>query len=213
MDIKKLFPDKFKKAENYMNKTYGERFNDKFRIMDGELAGFTSAMDKFTLQSEKMPDCVIRLEYFQHEYDSNYIQLYYADQYQNYMQKIFEELLGECKVIYDVYFMPAAVYNEKTTFEEFLHDDQALKEFIVIIPEVDNLDEKTDRLLDKLKELKLPIGIIEFVVLKNYSDSKLLHNLNDWGEYDDKHHDQIVSIMYYKITREYTIKEKRKGRI
>lgn len=213
MDIKKLFPDKFKKAENYMNKTYGERFNDKFRIMDGELAGFTSARDQFTLQSEKMPDCVIRLNYFQHKYTTNYMQLYYADQYQNYLQKIFTEIVGECKAIYNVYFMPSVVYNEKTTFEEFLHDNGALKCFIVIVPEIDNLDEKTDRLLKKFKELKLPIGEIKYVVLKNYSDSKSLNNLNDWGEYHDKNHDQLIDIMYYDFTRDYTLEKKYKGRI
>ena len=120
MNTVKLFQGKGKSALNYMNKHYGEKFNDRFTLVNLEPAGFTSAADNLVMKSAKIQNCFVRVSFLNNRYTTNYIQLQYYQKYQDYMQNLCENILGECKILYDVFIGTDPVYDENTSFEDFL---------------------------------------------------------------------------------------------
>lgn len=211
MDFSKIFPNKVEKALNYMNKIYGGKFSDSFELVDSEPAGFTSLADNFTMTSQKFPDCYIRVTHSSGKYTTNYMQIYHYQQYQDYMQNLCEEIFGECKVLYNVYIYSTPVYNENTTFEEFLHNDKSLKNLVIFMPDIESIDNKVAELLIRLKEREVPLGGITFESLANYSDSNSFANINDWTLYQKKNFNSIQNYINFAFERDYSIRYRKEG--
>ena len=200
-------------AVRYMNKTYGKKFGDEFKIKSASyrgLFGNMSKADNFLMTSERFPGFYIRVCYFEKEYTTDYMEMNFYEQYQDYMQPIFEEIFGECKVLLDFNGYPSVVYTEDTTFEEFLKTERTLKELYVFIENEEGMQEKVLTLLEELKERETPLGSVRFYVLKNYEDAKAFQSENDWGKYKDEvDRENIIKFYNYSFNREYEIRDQR----
>lgn len=209
MEFVGLLSGKGEKALHYMNKTYGKQFGDSFKLKDMELAGFTSLADNFTMTSECFPECYIRVTRSKGRYTTNYMPCFYYQKYQEYMQRLIEDVLVDCKVLYNMYIFPSVVYDYKTTFEEFLHDNRSLKTLKVFVPDINNMDTKIEKILEILKEQSIYLGEITFEILSNYNDAKTFTHINDWCRYEEENYENINGFVIYSFDRDHTIRYKK----
>lgn len=205
-----IFSEKDKKAKEYMNTTYGAKYEDEFEVINAEYAGFTSRADSFTMSSKRFPDFYIRVSYFEEKYTTNYMEIHFYKQYQQYMQPIFEKALGECKVLLDFTMSPSVVYTENTTFKEFLLTKRSLKSLTVFLKDDKDLHERVLALVKELKEKDVPVGTMRFMMIEKYEDAKAFVNENDWGKYKraDKSH-AIQKKYKYSLNRDYEIRDRK----
>ena len=198
-------------AVKYMNKTYGKKFGDEFKINSASYSGILGSMsdaDNFLMTSERFPEFNIHVCYFEKEYTTDYMEMNFYEQYQDYMQPIFEEIFGECKVLLNFTLNPSVVYTEDTTFEEFLKTERSLKSLYVFVENEEGMQDKVLTLLEELKEREAPLGTVRFFVLKNYEDAKAFQNENDWGKYKDEvDRENIIKFYRYSFNREYEIQD------
>lgn len=212
MDFRTLFVGKGEKAVRYMNKKYGKAFGDEFTIEDAEYAGFTSKADNYLMKSKRFPDAYIRVCYFERKYDTDYMEFHFYKQYQEYMQPICEEILGECRVLMRFSMSPTGVFNEKTTFQKFMRTKDFLKEAIIFIKDETNIYEKAERLIDKLKEAEVPHVTIRFITLKDYEPAKKFESHMDWGRYEEEDKEKtILKYYHYSLNADYKIRNKTEG--
>lgn len=212
MDSKGLVSVKDKMAKKYMDSVYGAKFDDEFGVIDAEYAGFASKADNFTMSSKRFKDCYIRVRYFEDKYTTDYMEIHYYKQYQQYMKVLFEKIFGECNVLLDFTLNPSVVYTEETTFKEFLQTTQSLKSLMVFVKDTDKLDEKVLVLLERLKGINVPLGAVRFITLKNYEDAKSFASKNEWVKYERVDKNKSVLKFYnYFLNRNYEIRSKREG--
>jgi len=213
MDFRTLFAGKGEKAVRYMNKKYGKAFGDEFTIHDVEYAGFTSRADNYLMKSKRFPGVFIRVSYFERKYDTDYMEFHFYKQYQEYMQPICEEILGECKVLMEFSMLPTSQFNEKTKFEKFIRTETFLRDAIIIVKDDTNIYQKADRLVEEMKKRKVAQGGFRFVTLKDYEPAKKFESHMDWGRYIDADYAKNILKFYdYAMDRNYEVWHKGEGR-
>ena len=207
--ISLLFTNKNEKALKYMNKKYGKRFGDEFWIFDTEYAGFTSGADKFFMHSKRFPKFVITVNRLKGKYSDGYMEIHFYKQYQEYMQPIIEEILGECKVFYKFYMYPTKVYSPDLTFEEYMKSKRSLKDVYVIVRDDSDMLNKLKKVAERLKELNLPHGYIRVHTAKDYDTIAKMDNLGEVGEYERSHKGKIYNPTFFDmlLDRDFVIRD------
>ncbi len=211
--ISLLFTNKNEKALKYMNKKYGKRFGDEFWIFDTEYAGFTSGADKFFMHSKRFPKFVIQVDRFRGKHEDSYMEIHFYKQYQEFMQPIMEEILGECKVFYQFTMYPINLYHPDITFEEYMKAKISLKDALVVVRDDSDMLNKLKKVAEGLKELNLPHGGIRVHTAKDYDTIAKLDNLGEVGEYERSHKGKIYNPTFYSLSmdRELGIRDIHEG--
>lgn len=197
-----------KSALKYMNSTYGEKYDDEFEVLSADYGNMfnLSVTDKYEMSSKNLKDFSIYVNYLDNEYLTDYIEKVYCKQYQEYMQPIFENVFGECNVLY-VFKGPSGVYTQDTTFEDFLKLDTSLKELLVIVKDDQDMKDKAQRLIDELEVNKTPIGMVRFFVLNDYQDAADFRYYYDWISYKKStEKGDIIKAFYFTYNRDYEIR-------
>lgn len=211
--ISLLFTNKNEKALKYMNKKYGKRFGDEFWIFDTEYAGFTSAADKFFMHSKRFPKFVIQVDRFHGKHEDSYMEIHFYKQYQEFMQPIMEEILGECKVFYDFTMYPINLYSPDITFEKYMKASVTLKSALVVVRDDSDMLNKLRKVAARLKELNLPHGTIRVHTAKDYDTIAKMDNLGEVGEYERSQEEDIYNPTFYSVSlnREFGIRDIHEG--
>jgi len=164
------------------------------------------------MKSKRFQGVFIRVSYFERKYDTDYMEFHFYKQYQEYMQPICEEILGECKVLMEFSMLPTSVYNEKTTFKTFMSTKDRLKSAIIIIKDDTNIFQKADMLLEEMKKRKVTQGEFRFVILKDYEPAKEFESHMDWGRYIDADYAKNILKFYdYAMDENYEVWHKGEG--
>ena len=119
------------------------------------------------------------------------------------MQKVIEEVIKPCKVVYMVDFYPSH-YPINYTFEDFLHDGDALKKIRIIVPTLSiGTKNAINSIISLLKEKQIPIGQISFTQIPNFLDAMKINDLNSWVDYEEANHKNIDTLIF--IIRDFKI--------
>jgi hypothetical protein len=161
--------------------------------------------------SKKYPGMYVHTEYFKHEYHTDYMDMHYYKRYQDLLQPIFEEVMGDCRVLFKFTLSPTP-YTYKTTFEEFITYPGCRHNVTVLVRDDSDIPAKSEKIAEKLKEVNASPAEFMFMTVKDYDKVKNFKDICDWGRFEDSDKDKEI-LKYYivRMSTSYEIKYFREG--
>lgn len=209
MDIFGLMKNEDTDVMEYMQKMYGEKFQDEFHIDNVDYAKFPGKEHHYYMSSKNMPSYRIDVKGHKGKYQDNYMPHYYIEQYQEYMKNALMPEIGECKVISEI-LMETSDISPDMGFDEYIHSGKIPFSCVVLASKKMDIEIYATKICNKIKELGVIHNFIMVRVLNDYTKAEHIKTFFDAKDFN------TTENPYYSdntlcINRDNTLEEIEKG--